>query len=77
MRPTALPRLGALFDELHLVWWIRATKVVVDLLAILEDFKVLRDGVPAAVQAGAEFVIFDGIESNPLLARICLMSLGS
>ena len=40
---------------------------------MLEDFKVLRDGV----QAGAEFVIFDGIESNPLLARICLMSLGS
>lgn len=47
------------------------------LLAILEDFKVLRDGVSAAVQADAEIVIFDGIESNPLLARICLMSLGS
>ena len=44
---------------------------------MLEDFKVLRDGVPAAVQAGAEFVIFDGIDSNPLLTRICLMSLGS
>lgn len=44
---------------------------------MLEDFKVLRDGVPAAVQVGAEIVIFDGIESNPLLTRICLMSLGS
>ena len=47
------------------------------LIAMLEDFKVLRDGVPAAVQVGAEIVIFDGIESNPLLTRICLMSLGS
>ena len=47
------------------------------LMAMLEDFKVLHDGVTAAVLAGAEFVIFDGIESNPLLARICLMSLGS
>ena len=47
------------------------------LIAMLEDFNLLHDGVPAAVQAGAEFVIFDGIDSNPLLTRICLMSLGS
>ena len=32
---------------------------------MLEDFKALRDGVPATLQADAEFVIFDGIESNP------------